>query len=84
MTCPDCTAAATSPAWGGYHAKCQGCRARALASGMAFFTAKTEQRITPAYRAALHAIFGDDADAGHAQVKKEYDRIAALRNASKR
>ena len=56
MTCPDCTAAATNPAWGGYHAKCQGCQVRALASGMAFFAAKTERRITPAYRAALHAL----------------------------
>ena len=84
MTCPDCTTAQSDPNWGGYHAHYQGCQVRALASGMAFFAAKTERRITPAYRAALHAIFGEDADAGHVQVKKEYERIGALRNASKR
>lgn len=80
MSCPDCTAAQTNHNWGGYHAKCQGCQVRALATGMAFFAAKTERRITPAYRSVLHALFGEDADAGHAQVKKEYDRIATLRN----
>ena len=84
MTCPDCTAAAANPAWGGYHAKCQGCQVRTLASGMAFFASSQERCITPAYRAALHAIFGEDADAGHVQVKKEYERIGALRNAGKR
>lgn len=84
MTCPDCTAAVTNPNWGGYRANCQGCQVRALASGMAFFTAKTEGRITPTYRAALHTLFGDDADAGHARVKEEFDRIGALRNARKR
>lgn len=84
MTCPDCTAAQTSADWGGYHAGCQGCQVRALASGMDFFAAKTEGRITPTYRAALHTLFGDDADAGHLQVKKEYERIGDLRNARKR
>ena len=84
MTCPDCAAAQTDPNWGGYHARCQDCQVRALASGMAFFTSRAERRITAAYRAALHALFGGDADAGHAQVKKEYERIGALRNASKR
>lgn len=84
MTCPDCTAAQTNPDWGGYHAKCQGCQVRALASGMGFFAAKTDRRITPAYRAALRTLFGDDADAGHLRVKEEYERIGALRNASKR
>lgn len=84
MTCPDCTAAQANADWGGYHASCQGCQVRALAGGMAFFASRVERRITPAYRAALHALFGDDADAGHVLVKKEYDRIGDLRNASKR
>ena len=84
MSCTDCTAAQTNANWGGYHAKCQGCQVRTLASGMAFFASSKERRITPAYRAALHAIFGEDADAGHVQVKKEYERIGALRNAGKR
>lgn len=84
MTCLDCTAAQTNTNWGGYHAKCPECKVRALAGGMAFFASSQERRITPAYRAALHTLFGDDADAGHAQVKKEYERIAALRNDSKR
>lgn len=84
MTCPDCTAAQTNADWGGYRAHCQGCQVRALAGGMAFFVAKTEGRITPAYRAALCTLFGDDADAGHVLVKKEFDRIGALRNDSKR
>lgn len=82
--CPDCTAAQTDANWGGYRARCQGCQVRALASGMAFFTSKAERRITPAYRAALRTLFGDDADAGHLRVKEEFDRICALRNASKR
>lgn len=86
MTCPDCTAAQANPDWGGYRANCQGCQVRALASGTEFFAAKTEKRITPAYRELLRTQFceGADADAGHAQVKKEYERICALRNASKR
>ncbi|MDD2711318.1 MAG: hypothetical protein PHU77_00220 [Simplicispira sp.] len=84
MICPDCATAQTDHNWGGYHAHCQGCQVRALASGMAFFTSRAERRITPAYRACLHTLFGEDADAGHLQVKKEYDRIGALRNARKR
>ena len=84
MTCPDCTAAQTNANWGGYHAKCPECKVRALASGMAFFAAKTERRITPAYRAALRTLFGEDADAGHLRVKEEFERISALRNSSKR
>lgn len=82
--CPNCAAAQTDANWGGYHAKCQGCQVRALASGMEFFTSKAERRITSAYRASLRTLFGDDADAGHARVKEEFDRIGALRNASKR
>lgn len=84
MTCPDCTAAQVSADWGGYHAHCQGCQVRALANGMEFFAALAERRITSAYRAALRTQFGDEADAGHLQVKKEYDRVCVLRNDSKR
>lgn len=83
MTCPDCTTAQTNPDWGGYHANCQGCQVRAMAAGMEFFAARAERRITPAYRELLCALFGDDSDAGHVQVKKEYERICTLRNASK-
>lgn len=84
MICSDCTAAATNPNWGGYHAHCQGCQVRALALGLHFFESRTGGGITPAYRACLRTLFGDEAKQGHERVKAESIRIGALRNTSKR
>lgn len=80
-TCPDCTAAATNKHWGGYHAGCQGCAVRALASGFEFYGAKTAGRMVPAYSQALKTIFGDDWQAGHERVKAEHARLALMRAA---
>lgn len=80
MTCPDCTAATTDPHWGGLHAHCHGCRVRALANGPQFSRSMTDGQQTPGYRTALAAGFGEEgAEAGHAEVKVEYQRLKKLR-----
>lgn len=78
MTCPNCTHARTKAHWPGFTASCRGCQVRALACGPAFFHATQAAQITPAYRAALQTLLGDDWQAGHAEVKAEHARLKAL------
>lgn len=72
MSCPDCTAAATNPTWGGYHADCRGCEIRAAA-------------VAPQHARTAHYchIFEHEGAAGlaefKARVKAEYERIQALK-----
>ena len=77
MTCPDCTAATTNPHWGGYHAACQGCQVRALATSPGFWESSRAGTMTPGYRKALETTFGDDWKDGHARVKAEHGRLRA-------
>ena len=78
-TCTHCTTAQTDPHWPGYQAGCRGCSIRALANGPAFFEAARAEQVTPAYRAALQALLGDeDWKAGHREVKAEHERLKAL------
>jgi hypothetical protein len=58
MTCPACTAAATTPHWGVFHAECRGCCARSIARSPQFFEARTTGTQTRKYRALLEQIGG--------------------------
>lgn len=77
--CPDCETAQTTRFHGGYHANCQGCQVRALATGPGFRESGRAGALTPGYRKALETSFGDDWKAGHAKVKAEHERIRAAR-----
>lgn len=79
MTCLACAAAQTDADHPIYFARCRGCRVRSLANGPAHFEAQQAGRITPAYKAALQKLAGDDWQAAHAEVKQERARIAAIR-----
>lgn len=84
MTCPDCTQAETKRHWGGYHARCQGCKVRALANGLQFWASLRQRAHTDAYRGELHDVFGpENIAAGHAAVKAEHARMQALSNSKK-
>lgn len=80
MTCPNCAAARTDPHWPGYQAGCRPCRVRALASGPTFFQAAQAGRQTPAYRAALQSLLGEDWKAAHEEVKAEHLRVQKLKS----
>ena len=77
MICESCTRAATNPRTGWFNADCPECAARALAGGPEHFESKRDKRITPAYRAALEAVFGDAWKAGHERVKAWAQRLSA-------
>lgn len=72
MSCPDCTAAATNPTWGGYHADCQGCETRALAQAPYFIREQFYAHVlaTQGARAMTET---------KKRVKAEYERIQALK-----
>ena len=80
MTCLACTAAQTAAHHPIYQAECRGCRVRALANGPVHFDAQQAGRVTPAYKAALQNLAGEDWQAAHAEVKQERARIEALKD----
>lgn len=80
MICLACAAAQTDADHPIYFARCRGCRVRSLANGPAHFEAQQAGRITPAYKAALQKLAGEDWQAAHAEVKQERARIAALKD----
>lgn len=63
MTCPDCAAATTTPTWGGYHADCQGCKARMVARSHAFWESRRLGRQTGEYRTLLRRMGVDHSQA---------------------
>lgn len=77
MTCPACQEAETNPSTGMYQSECLECSARALSHSPAYFDAARSNSITPAYRDALQAVFGDGWKAGHERVKFWSDRRKA-------
>lgn len=79
MTCQNCTVARTDAHWPGYQAGCRGCGVRALANSPAFFNAARAGELTPAYRAALQTLLGEDWQASHKEVKAEYARLQSLK-----
>lgn len=82
VDCPSCAAARTNALSGAYHASCRACQVRALATGLPFFLSRDAGTMTQGYRDALRSVFGaDGVKDGHAAVKAEWERIAALRGA---
>lgn len=77
MTCPHCDKAMQGPCYATNPA-CEGCRARAIAQGPAFFESGRSGKITKAYRAQLAA-----AGVTHAQVKEWAYIIGALPRVAK-
>lgn len=75
MTCEACQRAQINPRTGMYQADCMECTARALANSPQFFDAMKAEAMTPAYRDALQAAFGQDWKAGHERVKHWAQRI---------
>lgn len=69
MTCTDCARAKREPHCPDYATGCLSCSARALATGPAYFDAQRSNTLTPPYRNALRAIFGDRWKAGHRLVR---------------
>lgn len=79
MTCPDCTAAETTPRAYDYRADCQSCKARALAAIGAHLESAALGRQTAQYARALATMFGaDGVAAGHESVKRWAKRMAAV------
>lgn len=79
MSCPNCVQAVAKPHWPGYTGTCRGCTLRAMANSPAFFTATQAAAITPAYRSALQAMFGEEWQEAHQEVKAEAERLKKLR-----
>lgn len=75
--CEACAAARVSYPSGLQFAGCIGCKARAVAESQAHSEAYTAQKYTPGYMAMLHAVFGDDWQAGHQAVREWSSVIAA-------
>lgn len=69
MSCPDCETAKTQ-LWRGYQADCKGCQARQLAEEPAFYNADKAGALTPEYKTAIKALFGDAWKEAHAEVRK--------------
>lgn len=68
-SCTACTEAKVNAWSGAYRADCLECSARALSHSPTHFAAAQAGAITPAYRDALQAVFGDDWKAGHERAK---------------
>lgn len=79
MTCIDCNNATTIKHWPGYHAECHGCKVRALAHGPSYHASMLANSITPGYRNALRAMFGEDWRAAHEEVKAEHQRLKEMK-----
>lgn len=80
MTCANCTHAQSKAHWPGFTADCRGCKVRALATSPAFFAATQAGAMTSDYRAALQALFGEDWQQAHKEVKAEAERLKKLRS----
>lgn len=70
MTCAACESAQTNRFCGMYRADCLECSARALSHSPAYHAAATADTMTPAYRDALQAVFGEEWKQGHVRVKR--------------
>ena len=57
--CEPCTIASTDPRTGYYGVGCKECAARALAGGPDYWESSKARKLTPGYRHALEAVFGD-------------------------
>jgi len=69
MNCEACESAKKNRWCGMYRADCKECSARALSHSPMYWSAAEADAITPAYRDALQAVFGDEWKSWHAKVK---------------
>lgn len=70
MTCKACDHAKKNPSTGQFHAGCDECAARAMASGRELFDCLKKKQRTPEYDAALTKMFGEgNEEAGHERVR---------------
>ena len=69
--CEACEAAERSPTCGLYDARCDGCKARAIARGTDLFDARKLGDMTSTYRNALAKVFGDS----QAQITKGHEMV---------
>ena len=69
MTCKACTEAATVPWTHSFQSDCLECKARALAHGQAYWSAAKDDAMTPDYKKALVASFGEDWLQWHKRVQ---------------
>ena len=69
MTCEACETARRNPLSGLYHRDCLECSARALAGSPAYHAAAMADAITPDYRDALQAVYGEAWREWHQRVK---------------
>jgi len=84
QTCDYCDRAQADPNALMYHAHCRGCAVRGLAQSPWFHKSKAAGKPQPDYLLLLKAAFGDDWKQAHEDVRREADRIRALRGACKR
>ena len=68
--CPACTQARINSWCGMYRADCLDCSARALSQSPAYHDSAQADAITPRYRDALVATFGEGWKEGHEMVKQ--------------
>ena len=80
--CHYCAMARERWDWPMYFRTCRGCAIRALANGLEFFNSREAGRMLPAYQQSLRANFGDAWQEAHEEVKAEFERVQALREAA--
>ncbi len=80
--CHYCAMARERWDWPMYFSTCWGCAIRALANSLEFFDSRKAGRMLPAYQQSLRANFGDAWKEAHEEVKAEFERVQALRDAS--
>lgn len=68
--CKACSAARADALAGAYRAGCDQCLARFLARSKVYFDAARADAMTPAYKSALRAAFGERWQEGHQWVKE--------------
>lgn len=73
--CADCSRAETNPRTARFTATCLECSARALAQSPLYFESSRGEAMTPEYRAALEAVFGEDVRQGHDATRAWANRI---------
>lgn len=78
-SCPACAKAELCPTTGLMQAGCMGCEARGLARSPSFYEAAKAEAMTPQYRGALWALFGEKWQEGHELVKAWAAKLEAAK-----
>jgi len=75
VNCEPCTLAQDNPRTGIFQSGCLECQARMLAHSPHFYESSQSNTLTPSYRNALRAVFGEDWRKGHELVKQWSKRL---------